>query len=199
MLCKNEGCGREAFKSYRCVNPHKSGLCHYCYAQTQIDRLEVRPCMGGCGKRVHNIPYLVLEGITVGRGPGLRWCHSCARAGLVEPRPLKTGHCKACEKPMVYTKKRIEGYVRHQAHGLCVSCLTAQRWASRPKHYPNRGKYHRKLDEHQVSEIKHLLNTMNLTNTELARQYGVSEHAIWKIRRGKTWKYVKPASHAEIQ
>jgi hypothetical protein len=199
MLCKNEGCDREAFKSDRSHNYHFSGLCRSCYAQSQIDRLEVRPCEGGCGKRLHNIPYLVLEGIPMGRGPGYRWCYTCMKNGLLEPRKMKTGHCADCEKPMVFSKKHVEGYVRHAALGLCTKCHRISRRVSVNGLYPNKGKHLRKLNEKQVAEIMYLINVKKMTNRELGRQFMVDEDTIGKIRRGKSWKHVKPASHAEIQ
>ena len=44
-----------------------------------------------------------------------------------------------------------------------------------------------KLTEEDVKEMKHLFNTTQLTNKEIAKLYDVSSQHICRIRNGKRW------------
>lgn len=205
MNCTEKGCDRP-------VERPTTGLCLYHRrkkrALERLDELEIRPCAGGCGQRVHNIDRLVVPGVVQGRGPNSAWCYGCVKqAPPGKGKETRFGHCNDCKRPMVYSRFSHKGYVRHGAHGKCNTCYNR----------PFQDKYNsrRRQDtlDRQVSGYSkynagHLLNTVDVADirarlnagerqVDLSREYRVSRTAIYDIAHRNTWVNVEPAHRAE--
>lgn len=172
-------------------------MCYGCWQGTNsldnLDSLKVYPCEGGCGRRIHNLPKIIIPGIPQGHGAGRAWCHGCAEKrapDLGEQRRRKDkGPCRRCERPMRAGKK-TPGFVRHHGKGLCASCYNYSIYGHSAK--PHKGTGHRVLDVDKVAQIKKRL-LAGETQKGVGLAFGVHKSTIYHINAGHAWGYVEPA------
>lgn len=173
-----------------------TNLCRNHYARRKarerLNELKVRPCAGECGKRIHNIKYLVVPGIAQGHGVGQALCSGCSLKIKLPPRVDRVvknrGLCSACKHPM-QSGKPDEGFKKHKAKGLCIGCYTRHNYKVRRG--INAGELNRaaKLQEGDVLEIRRLYKT-GTRQPELAEMYGVSHQNIHSIVTRKSWRHL---------
>jgi hypothetical protein len=73
-------------------------------------------------------------------------------------------------------------------------CKQAPAPISRTRKYHSGESHHKtKLTALQVQEIRHRYSTTRVFQSELAREFGVSQAAIWYILKGKNWKCSLPS------
>jgi hypothetical protein len=172
--------------------------CAGCYrrawSEAHLDRMQVRPCPGACGKRVHNMPKMVVPGIVQGHGPGMEWCYTCYRTFKPPPRVERVvknrGLCAgSCKRPMMTGLKVDEGFVKHHAHGMCNACY--MRGRPRIRRGINMGELNRaaKLQTGDVLEIRRLYKA-GKRQPELAEMFGVSHQNIHSIVARKSWRHL---------
>ncbi len=174
-----------------------NSLCYGCDRREKslahLDDMVVNLCAGGCGKRVHNMPMIVVPGIVQGHGPGREWCSACVLTVKPEPRAERIvknrGLCPQCKRPMMRGKPE-EGFVRHKAKGLCTTCY--EKHSGYVRRGINQGELNRaaKLQTGDVLEIRRLYATEPISQLELAEMYGVSHRNIHAIVRRKSWRHL---------
>lgn len=176
--------------------------CRVCYRKDQAraavgTTLRVSLCAGGCGKRVHNTPYLVMPGIAQGYGSNHAWCFTCYKGLPKTKRPTRPkfkdlGLCKRCERP-IGTGILPKGYLRHNSHGYCKSCTSALRKgytrANGPKGHPGETNHASVATDQMVREMRARYDNGE-SATVIARDYPLSRQTVYDIVKRKTWKHV---------
>lgn len=173
------------------IKVKKEALCSNCYNIKHyggtLDDLKVSPCLGDCGRRVHNLRYVVVPGVVQGHGPGRAWCDGCRR----KYRPKSTenphkGPCAACEQPMMVGDLE-PGTVQFWASGMCQLCYYRH---GKPKSGRN-GEMNgqAKLTEQAVRDIRVRYARKEETRA-IAKLYGVHPYTVRKVANRKTWKHV---------
>lgn len=193
MECKEQGCIRPLYNK-------GTGLCRWHYQRqlslSRLDSLEVRPCAGECGKRVHNLKYIVVPGIAQGHGVGQALCYGCSMKIKLPPRAERVvknrGLCTKCKHPM-QSGKPDEGFKKHKAKGLCTGCYNTHNYKVRRG--INAGELNRaaKLQTGDVMEIRRLYKS-GTRQPELAEMFGVSHQNIHSIVTRKSWRHL----HEEV-
>lgn len=169
-------------------------LCNGCYSTAKslanLDKMIVRPCPGGCGKRVHNMAGLTVPGVTQGHGPKREWCCGCAKRirPTAESKTLERGFCKHCNRPMM-AGKRVKGFMPYKAKGLCSGCYNTYIYLSRRG--INAGELNRaaKLQSGDVLEIRRLY-AGGMRQPELAEMYNISHQNVSSIVTRASWKHL---------
>lgn len=188
MLCST--CGE------RPIANKAAQLCRVCYGKDQAPAavgttLRVSPCVGGCGKRVHNTEYLVLKGIPLGYGQNRVWCKACwrrERPVAVRKHWTDLGYCTTCQRPMG-TRNSPPEYVKHSGHGICKGCWSTAHPKPR-KGVPRGEKHHNaRLQSADVYEIRRLYAEGEYAKN-IAEMYGVHTGTIYSITERKTWAHL---------
>lgn len=168
-------------------------MCYGCWQRTRsqanLDNLKVYPCRGECGRRIHNMPGIVIPGIPQGHGAGRAWCYGCSENRVMEPKDVDKGPCVRCNQPM-RSGKKTPGFVEHHAKGYCVSCYKYV-ISDRPIP-PYRGPKPQVLTVEKVAQIKKRLLEKQ-TQKDIALAFGVSRSIVYHINAGNSWGYVDAA------
>lgn len=148
-----------------------------------------------CNKENNHIENL--EWVT--RAENIR--HAFANGLMVRHKGSKNGSALLTEEQVIKIKKDIsEGklYLREIAKkfGVSLTCIShinnGNTWSHVPFPEVKSVKGKRFLREEIVAEIKGLLLYENASVKDVAKKYGISKYAIYKIKTGATWKDIKP-------
>ena len=96
--------------------------------------------------------------------PGAQLLHSCDTPACVNPAHLSIGSCKDNLQDMKAKGRHLYGERNDQA----------------------------KLMYAQIEAIKVLLVESNLSQSEIARRFGVHQTIVSRIKRGERWAHVRP-------
>lgn len=169
------------------------GCRHSTHSLDNLDSLKVYPCEGGCGRRIHNLPKIIVPGIPQGHGAGRAWCYTCSEKRIPDPGELRRrkdkGPCLRCKRPMRSGKKE-QGFVEHHGKGYCVSCYKYT--ISDSPIPPYTGPKPQVLDVDKVAQIKKRLS-QGEPQKDIALAFGVSRSIVYHINAGHAWGYVEPA------
>ncbi len=183
MECKIVDC-------HNVIHNKALSLCRRHYEdQRAVKRLEtmrVAPCMGGCGKRVHNLRYIIVPGVIQGHGPSSVWCSGCVRKHHPEPVSQPRGNCKRCGKLMGTTSNGV-GEVVHRAKGYCNYCYTARNRLKHDTKGENNG--NAKLTPAIVRDIRERVAAGD-TRRDVGRHYHIDPQTVTRIVNKQTWKHV---------
>lgn len=143
------------------------------------------------GKRwyAHRLAYT----LTFGQIPdGLMVCHHCDNPPCCRPDHLFLGTCLDNKADQRAKGRTLTGD-RNPARWPGTRLLRGEEWY-RHCMTPNRAQGERhpnaSVTEEQVREIRRLYEAGSVTISALARQYGVTRHAVLQIVRRQTWKHV---------
>lgn len=189
MRCSTEGCLNEVVK-------FKTQQCKGCYDRSrpreQLDNLRVSLCAGGCGKRLHNLRFVKVPGISQGRGPDRAWCHVCVLKYKPVSYATRTvrdrGKCKSCKRPMT-SGTPPEGHMKHHGKGLCTGCYNRHQARSRRGINAGEKNTWARLNAEQVMEIRQR-HRNGEKNVALAREYSVTANNISSIVLRKSWQHL---------
>ena len=113
---------------------------------------------GGKSYRAHRVAAW-LSGVIDALNSKHSVCHSCDNPICCEPKHLFAG-----DQKLNMQDKFIKGRTpKGQNHGMA------------------------KLKSHQVLEIRNLYATKQYSQVDIAKKYGVTKHAVWRVIHNKTW------------